>query len=381
MTVPKRRLVGASLVSIVLGAVLALFAGVSTPTAVRAADNVTPDLLFDWMLKYSNWGRWGAADNLGTMNFVTTKTKLRAADQIKLGVTVTMARRPETPTPNPQLPRDPAFPTLAPAIIGTSAVDDTQPFIFWPNPPTYSSDRWSFGMAGAVHSHLDSLCHIASPVNASPRLYPERMVYNGRPLATNNTPRGCLNNGIDHPAAQGIFARGILFDATLLPRLRDNGNPWVAPGVGVKRADIEELERIEGVMTGPGDVILLYTGRWKRRGALGAWPQNCAVGAAAGTCGWSGWWYDMIPYFYEHNVAQFGNDAINDVLPNNLAAYTTQPYHGFQAATGWAHYDNLDLEALAAVAKQLRRYEFLFVTAPYPVVGGVTSPLNPVAVF
>jgi len=360
---------------------MVLVAGLSAPPTVRAADTVTPDLLFTWMTKYSNWGRWGTADQLGSMNTVTLNTKLKAADQIKLGLTVTMARRPETPTPDPQTPRDPAFPTLAPAIVGTAAVDDTTPFIFWPNPPNYNSDRWSFGMAGAVHSHLDSLCHIVTPVNATPRLYPVRMVYNGRPLTTNNTPKGCVNNGIDNVAVNGIFARGILFDATLLPRLREGNNLWLAPGTSVNRADIEELEKIEGVKTGPGDVIFLYAGRWKRRAALGPWPQNCAVGAAAGTCGWAGWGYDNIPYFYEHDVAQFGSDAINEVLPNNLADYTTQPYHGFQAATGWAHYDNLDLEALAAATKQLNRYEFLLVTAPFPVVGGVTSPLNPMAIF
>lgn len=37
----------------------------------------------------------------------------------------------------------------------------------------------------------------------------------------------------------------------------------------------------------------------------------------------------------------------------------------------------LDLEALAASG----RYEFLFVGAPLPVVGGTGGPLNPLAVL
>jgi kynurenine formamidase len=261
-------------------------------------------------------------------------------------------------------------------------VDDTTPFVFFPMPPNFNTDRWSFGMAGAVHSHLDSLCHIVSPATASPRVYPVRMVYNNRPLTTNNTAGGCVNNGIDNVAVQGVYTRGILYDATLIPHLREGNHPWLAPGTAVTRADIEELERIEGVTAGKGDVVLLYTGRWKRRAATAPWFGSCtSVGAVQGNCGWAGWWYDNIPWFYERDIAQFGNDAINEVLPANLDAYTTQPYHGFQAATGWAHYDNLDLEALAAVTKQLRRYEFLFAVAPYPIVGGVTSPLNPLAIF
>jgi hypothetical protein len=44
-------------------------------------------------------------------------------------------------------------------------------------------------------------------------------------------------------------------------------------------------------------------------------------------------------------------------------------------------FDNLDLERLAAVARHLGRYEFLFSAAPIVVSGGTGSPLNPVAVF
>jgi kynurenine formamidase len=183
-------------------------------------------------------------------------------------------------------------------------------------------------------------------------------------------------------ADQGIFTRGVLFDATLLPQLREGNNPWLAPGTRVTRADLEALERQQGVWVGPGDVVLLYTGRWKRRAALGPWTSFCTGAARPPTCGYAGYWYDNIPFFYERDIAQFGSDAWNDVTPTDgLDAYATLPYHGFQAAMGIAHYDNLDLEALASVAKQLRRWEFVFATAPFPVVGALTSPLNPIAVF
>jgi hypothetical protein len=38
--------------------------------------------------------------------------------------------------------------------------------------------------------------------------------------------------------------------------------------------DLEALEKIQRVRVSPGDVILLYTGRWKRRAALGPWPSS-----------------------------------------------------------------------------------------------------------
>lgn len=382
MTLPRKRLIGASMVSTVIGAVLVLIAGLSSPPPARAAETVTVDTLFEWMLKYSNWGRWGPDDQLGTLNFITERTRREAARQVRLGVSVGTARRPYKITFDPQQPFDPAFPTLAPKPTGPILVDDPNPFFFWAAPPNYTSDRWNFAMASAVHTHLDSICHTPSPPSATPRLYPERMVYNGLPLRQVNTVNGCARYGMEIVADQGIFTRGVLFDATLLPRLREGDNAWLAPGTRVTRADLEALERIEGVRVGSGDVILLYTGRWKRRAALGAWPSQCTGGNRPPNCGYAGYWYDNIPYFYEREVAQFGADAWNDVTPTDgLDDYAALPYHGFQGAMGIAHYDNLDLEALITVARTLRRYEFLFTTNTFPVVGGITSPLNPLAVF
>jgi hypothetical protein len=236
-------------------------------------------------------------------------------------------------------------------------------------------------MASAVHSHLDSICHTPTPPSATPRLFPERMVYNGHRLAAAATAEGCVL-GVDAVADQGVFARGVLFDATRLGYLNEGTNPWLAPGTRVTRADLERLETQTGVRVGSGDVVLLYTGRWKRRAARGPWPSQCTGGLRPPDCGYAGFWYDNIPFLYEREVAQFGSDAWNDVTPTDgLDEYAALPYHGFQASMGIAHYDNLDLEALAETARKLNRYEFLFTTAPFPVTGALTSVLNPLAVF
>ncbi len=76
-----------------------------------------------------------------------------------------------------------------------------------------------------------------------------------------------------------------------------------------------------------------------------------------------------------------GHDSWIDVTPGGFDAFAILVYHGFDAALGMNHFDNLDLEALAAAAKKHGRYEFLFTTAPFPVEGGITSILNPIAIF
>ena len=40
-----------------------------------------------------------------------------------------------------------------------------------------------------------------------------------------------------------------------------------------------------------------------------------------------------------------------------------------------------DLEALAAAASELNRWEFMFVLAPLPVPNGAGAAINPIAVF
>ena len=55
-------------------------------------------------------------------------------------------------------------------------------------------------------------------------------------------------------------------------RLRAVAQGWLEPGTAIHREDLEAAEKLEQVKVSPGDVILLYTGHWKRRAALGAWP-------------------------------------------------------------------------------------------------------------
>lgn len=40
----------------------------------------------------SNWGRWGADDQLGTLNLITAEARRRAARLVSDGVSVTCAR-------------------------------------------------------------------------------------------------------------------------------------------------------------------------------------------------------------------------------------------------------------------------------------------------
>jgi hypothetical protein len=44
--------------------------------------------VFGWFEVLSNWGRWGADDQLGTLNYITPAHRVAAAQLIQVGTTV-----------------------------------------------------------------------------------------------------------------------------------------------------------------------------------------------------------------------------------------------------------------------------------------------------
>jgi kynurenine formamidase len=227
-----------------------------------------------------------------------------------------------------------------------------------------ASDRYQYSGTyhGAIHSHLDAVnCHVMF----------EGKGYNGRPMDDIKAAGGCPKGSI-LAQKNGIFTRAVLFDATLLPG-RATAQGWLEPGTAVTAEDLEALEKIEHVRVAPGDVILLYTGRWKRRAALGPWKT---------AEGFAGYQANVAYFMKERGVALIGHDAWNDVAPHGFPASIGLPIHRLAlVALGVSILDNLDLEEAASMARRLNRWEFLFTAAPLRIEKGMGSPLNPIATF
>ena len=96
-----------------------------------------------------------------------------------------------------------------------------------------------------------------------------------------------------------------------------------------------------------------------------------------------------LPFLKDRDVALLGSDSAQDVgvVPGckSTAPSPTMcwlPVHKFAlVARGMNLFDNLDLEALAATAARLKRWEFMLTAAPIRVPGGTGTPINPIAVF
>jgi len=109
------------MVSMVIAAVFVFVTGLSSALSARASqlitrgaddqttkddDQAAPPIteadLFNWVIQYSNWGRWGPDDQRGTDNFITPEKRVEATSLVRLGMPVPMARRPHKVAFDPQ---------------------------------------------------------------------------------------------------------------------------------------------------------------------------------------------------------------------------------------------------------------------------------------
>jgi kynurenine formamidase len=296
------------------------------------------------MQELSNWGRWGNDDELGAANFITAAKRKQALALAREGLPVSLAH-------DIVQQQAPDAPNILERVLG-------------PVNPTGTVDQYRYTGTyhGIVHSHLDSVdCHIMV----------EGKGYNGRAMEDITAAGGCPKGNIN-VLKDGVVTRAILFDATLLPG-KATAQGWVEPGTPIHAQDLEALEKLENVQVSPGDVILLYTGRWKRRAALGAWPRET---------GFAGYHADVAYFIKERGVSFIGGDGPNDVIPSGLPASVPTPLHRLAlVAMGVSIFDNLDFERAVEQARRLNRYEFLFTAAPLRIELGTGSPLNPLAIF
>jgi kynurenine formamidase len=314
---------------------LLIFACIPGAVSQQTADKAQVDA---WMEELSNWGRWGDDDQRGTINLITPAKRLQAVGLVTEGFSVSLARDVEKePAPDNSRP-------FGHKMLNTGASEGQ-----------FVSDEYSVGYHGLAHTHMDALAHMSY----------EGKSYNGFEKAAvteEGTPHLAVTN-----FKEGIFTKGVLLD---IPHLK--GVDWLEPGTPIYPEDLDAWEKMSGVKVEAGDVVFIYTGRWKRRDTLGAW---------SGDEGWAGVHASTAKWFHDRDIAMIGSDATSDVMPSGVEG-VVQPIHQLMLiAMGTPIFDNCDLEALAEAARSRERWEFLITAAPIPVGQGTGSPLNPIATF
>jgi kynurenine formamidase len=290
-----------------------------------------------------SWGRWGADDELGALNLLTSDRVAAAAGLVRSGVVVSLSL-PMSTGISPDCPNPAEFRMTQrnDADVGLGEMGFAKDFIG----VDYHSDG---------HTHIDALCHVAY----------EGRLYNGL-AADTVTDDGAADEAIAL-VKNGLVGRGVLLD---VPRKR--GVPWLEPGEHVFRDDLEAAAREQGVEIGEGDILFVRTGHSRRLAELGPWDTASSK---------AGLYPTAMSLLAERGVVALGCDGNSDTAPSTTDGVAF-PIHVLALnAMGVLLLDYLQFEDLGRACEAAGRWEFLCATAPLRITGGTGSPVNPLAIL
>lgn len=289
----------------------------------------------------SNWGRWGADDQVGAINLIDNPKRVEAASLVRSGRSISLSR---------DYPKVPAANNLRPAQHFVRRVDMEN--------GGYLADYLGVDCHGTATTHVDALCHV----------WNDGVGWNGRAMEDVLGRDGATWGGIEH-WRDGISTRAVLFD---VPRHR--GTPYVTVEEPVHGQELRELAAANDIEVRPGDALVIFSGRAAYEAEHGPWgagqPARPMPGIHA-SCLW---------YVRETDCSVVLWDMA-DARPqpyDNDLAFTV---HAAIAAYGVAIVDNADLERVVAACADEGRHDFMLTIAPLPTVGGTGCPVNPIALL
>lgn len=305
-----------------------------------------PDVFHDIAKRVNNWGRWGADDEIGTLNLITAEVVREAARTARSGHRVPLAL---------PLRADGVQTGLIPGRVNPlhTMVQINQE-LFGPGTVACSDDAVTMGLQTATH--WDALTHVSH----------SGRIYNGRPADTITAHAGARFSGIDK--APPVVSRGVLLDVARAKGLdRLPGDHAVTP------EDLDEAEEFGGVRVRAGDVVLVRTGQIQvyLAGDKHAYGHP-SPGLSLRTPEW----------FRTRDVAAVANDTLTfEIFPPEVEDLWL-PVHALDLVEmGMLQGQNWNLEELSTACGEERRYGFLLAAAPEPFVGGTGTPVAPVAVL
>ncbi|MBM7054326.1 cyclase family protein [Streptomyces durocortorensis] len=301
---------------------------------------------------FSNWGRWGEHDVLGTLNFLDEAKRRQGAGLIRRGASFSLSQSFDMDGPQRGWRRR-TNPVHTMLDTGVEA---------------------SLGIQGFPHGLGGADDVIAMPLQCSTQwdglghIFDHGKAWNGRSAAEVVTSAGDQVTGIEHMAAQ-VAGRGVLLDVGR--HLGEGGE--LPDGFAITEEHLRSTAAAQNVLVGRGDIVTVRTGQLARarREGWGEYAGGPAPGLSFTSAGWlhgteiaavatDTWGFEVRPNEFEHAFQPLHQVAI--------------PHIGLLIGEMW------DLDALAEDCVADGVYEFWLTAAPLPITGAVGSPVNPVAV-
>jgi kynurenine formamidase len=298
--------------------------------------------------KVRNWGRWGEADQRGTLNHIQPGVLKQAAAEVRDGKLFHLGLSFDQDGPqlgrgrfNPQRYVTELFNSLNPAVPGFCYSDDVI------HMPLQCATQWD----ALAHVHYDG------------------QLYNGCSAAQCLSEKGAVRNGIHHLASPGIMTRGVLLDVARL-----KGVERLALDYAITVDDLNACCAKQGIAVGAGDVLLVRTGHILR--FLEDKDRPAYMGLQCGldpTC--AEWAHDK-----SLAAVAADNMAVEILNLDGLRGDTPLAFHMLALRDmGMPLGEMFNLEALAADCATDGRYTVLLSAPPLAVTNGFGSPVNPLA--
>ena len=292
----------------------------------------------------SNWGRWGADDEIGTLNYVTDEKRVSAATLVRTGEVFDLGIPFDKDGPF----KEGGF-RLNPQHVMTLLPSDTRT----PDNLISADDMVVMGLQAATQ--WDSLAHIGY----------DGLFYNGVPAAAVNSFTGASRNSFAK-SVKHLISRGVLLDIAAL-----KGVDVLDESYEITAADLSAAEERQGVRVESGDVVLLRTGwiRWFHQG-----DRKRFLGPEAGPG------LDAVPWLHEREVAALAVDNWACEVSPSCVPGVGVPFHQVTIRDmGLLLGEMFDFEELAADCAADGVWECLFTGTGLKVTGSVGSPITPMA--
>lgn len=316
------------------------------------ANTVDRKAIYEAADRLSNWGRWGADDQIGTLNHITPRDIVAAAGLIRKGEVFALG-----------LPLDekiqsglfggrwnPIHTMLATGTDAAAGNQDTPaPYLRYAddaiNLPCQCSTQW------------DALAHI----------FLDDKMYNGYDARLVDA-KGARKLGIEHTVDK-MVGRGVLLDVP-----RHKGLDALDDGYAITNDDLDATAAAQGVEIRRGDFVIVRTGQqeaYMARGDWGSYAGGDAPGLAFETCYW----------IKDKEIAAICSDTWGCEVRPNETDEANQPWHWVVIpAIGITMGEIFYLKDLAADCAADGVYEFFFCAPPMNLPGGCGSPINPQAI-
>ena len=301
----------------------------------------------------SNWGKWGADDEVGSLNYLGPEQVLAAVRLVSSGKTFTLQRLIGDPKGDPVWPgRTPAERTQ---ILDESTWDGDDGPVY-PGGLHYADDKISAFLQGSTQ--YDALGHV----------WFDGQIWNGYDART--TIGGLEKASVEPIAQKGVVGRGLLLD---MARFRGKDNLEAAETF--THEDLIACAEAQGTPIQKRDILIIRTNFLKLFFDLGDkfYEGFCEPGLVYSR--------ELVQWFQDMEIPNLVTDTIaNEVTfdPNNGVALVL--HNALMRNLGITLTEIADLELLAQDCAEDKQYAFLYVAAPLKVAKGSGSPVNPVVI-